>query len=111
MSVRDTLRNWGSRLYDGLELSRWMNSKNLYGTCGRWGYSLWGEDSNDKGFCELRDSSTSEGFKNTYDNWRDIMDGKMIVGTRDHYYVRDKSLLDPFVIAFRRRLAYWLGKW
>ena len=101
LSVRDTLRNWGSRLYNGIERTRWMSSKNLYGTCKKWEYSLWGEDPGDSGYCELRDSTTSQGFKNTYENWKGIMGGRMIVGTRNHYYVRSGGLLGSFEEAFQ----------
>ena len=32
LSVKGTLANWTNRLTDG-QTARWMNSKNLYGTC------------------------------------------------------------------------------
>jgi hypothetical protein len=46
-SVRDTLTNWGARLKNSLEKARWLNAKNIYGTCGIWGYSQWGTDPDD----------------------------------------------------------------
>ena len=36
LSVSDTLKNWSTRLHSGLETARWMNPKNLYGTCRKW---------------------------------------------------------------------------
>ena len=36
LSVMDTLRNWEHRLVDSLELARWLNAQNLYGTCNKW---------------------------------------------------------------------------
>jgi hypothetical protein len=35
-SVWDTLTNWGARLKNSLEEARWLNAKNIYGTCGIW---------------------------------------------------------------------------
>ena len=43
MSVMDTLKNWEYRLVDSLEPARWLNAKNLYGTCNKWKYSHWGK--------------------------------------------------------------------
>jgi exonuclease III len=109
LSVRGTLRNWGTRLHNGIDKNRWMSSKNLYGTCKKWDYSLWGEDSENVGYCELRDSSTSQGFKNTHMNWRKIMEGRMMVGTRNHYYVRSGSLLESFEEAFQEAFQRAMG--
>jgi hypothetical protein len=33
LSVKDTLTNWRSRLRNSLEEARWLNAKNIYGTC------------------------------------------------------------------------------
>jgi hypothetical protein len=88
-SVKDTLVNWGTRLTDALGAVRWLNAKNIYGTCGIWNYSQWGTDSVDERYCELRDSHLTQGNTTNYEEWQWAIDRKMIIGARNHYYVRN----------------------
>ena len=88
LSVRDTLANWGNRMTDGLSSVRWLNAKNIYGTCERWNYSQWGIDPTDTSYCELRDCVRTQGTRTNYEEWRWAIDRNMIIGARNHYYVR-----------------------
>jgi hypothetical protein len=100
LSVKGTLANWTNRLTDGLETARWMNSKNLYGTCEKWRYSLWGEDELDPEFCELRDSPKSLGSVTHHQEWEWILENSMLIGRNSHYYVRKGGLNQDFQAAF-----------
>jgi hypothetical protein len=104
LSVKDTLTNWERRLKDSLEKARWLNSQNIYGTCGTWNYSLWGEDPDDSGYCELRDSHLTQGSATNLEEWRWALSRNMVVGARGHYYVRRGGLLDEFEIAFKEAM-------
>jgi hypothetical protein len=65
-SVRDTLSNWGNRLTDGLKRVRWLNAKNIYGSCQIWDYSQWGTDSVDPNYCELSDCVNTQSTTTNY---------------------------------------------
>ena len=104
LSVGDTLSNWKGRLSSKLERARWMNSKNLYGTCGKWKYSQWGEDKDDIRYCELRDSPMSMGSVTNHAEWRWIMRNNMLIGRDNHYYVRRGSMESEYEVAFGRAL-------
>jgi hypothetical protein len=104
LSVMDTLRNWEYRLVDSLELARWLNAKNIYGTCNKWKYSHWGEDPEDHDYCDLRDSPKSTGPRvgmvTDYREWAWSVRNIMLVGRDNHYYVRKGGLEEDFEIAF-----------
>ena len=108
LSVIDTLRNWEYRLVDSLESARWLNAKNLYGTCNKWKYSHWGEDPEDQNYCDLRDSPRCTGLRMgmVMDNkeWTWIFKKPMLVGRNNHYYVRNGGLDEDYEIAFNRIL-------
>jgi hypothetical protein len=104
LSVKDTLSNWRSRLSSKLEKARWMNSKNLYGTCGKWSYSQWGEDNEDVRYCELRDGPMSMGNVTNHSEWRWIMRNNMLIGRDNHYYVRKGGMEQDYESAFGRAL-------
>ena len=100
----DTLRNWEHRLVDSLELARWLNAQNLYGTCNKWKYSHWGEDPEDQSYCDLRDSPGSTGPRvgmvTDHSEWEWIFKNVMLVGRNNHYYIRKGGLEEDFKIAF-----------
>jgi hypothetical protein len=102
LSVRDTLINWSNRMTDGLSSVRWLNAKNIYWTCELWNYSEWGTDSVDPSYCELRDCVRTQGTRTNYEEWRWAMGRNMIIGARNHYYVRKGGLADDFEDAFLR---------
>ena len=104
LSVKETLSNWKGRLSSKLENARWMNSKNLYGTCGKWSYSQWGEDREDIRYCELRDSPMSQGSVTNHSEWRWIMRNNMLIGRDNHYYVRKGGMEQDYEVAFGRAL-------
>jgi hypothetical protein len=104
LSVKDTLDNWGSRLKDSLERSRWLNAKNIYGTCGMWDYSQWGTDPEEQGYCELRDSHATQGSTTNLEEWRWALVRNMVVGARGHYYVRKGGLIEDFEMAFQEAM-------
>ena len=85
----DTLRNWEHRLVDSLELARWLNAQNLYGTCNKCKYSHWGEDPEDQNYCDLRDSPGSTGPRvgmvSHHSEWEWIVKNVMLVGRNNHY--------------------------
>ena len=95
-SVRDTLANWSNRLTDGLIKVRWLNAKNIYGSCELWNYSQWGTDSVDSNYCELRDCVNTQSTTTNYEEWQWAMVRNMIIGARNHYYVRKGGLSDDF---------------
>jgi hypothetical protein len=103
-SVKDTLINWKNRLTSSLEPNRWLNAKNIYGTCKLWGYSQWGTDSEDASRCEMRDCYFTQGTTTNYEEWKWAMSRAMIVGARKHYYVRKGGLSDDFEEAFGRAI-------
>ena len=92
LSVKDTLINWVNRMTDGLSSVRWLNAKNIYGTCELWDYSQWEPDPADPSYCELRDCVRTQGTRTNYQEWRWAMGRNMIVGARNHYYVRRVDL-------------------
>ena len=104
LSVKGTLANWATRLTDSLETSRWMNSKNLYGTCDKWNYSQWGEDANDSEYCELRDSPLCLGNVTHHQEWEWVMNNVMLIGRDSHYYVRSGGLSQDYKTAFEEAL-------
>ena len=117
LSVMDTLRNWGHRLVDSLELARWLNAQNLYGTCNKWKYSHWGEDPEDQSYCDLRDSPGSigprVGMVSDHSDWEWIFKNVMLVGRNNHYYIRKGGLEEDFKIAFEsilERAIVLIGK-
>ena len=99
LSVRDTLDNWGSRLTNSLEEARWLNAKNIYGTCGMWGYSQWGTDPEEQGYCELRDSYATQGSTTNLEEWRRALCGNMVVFKTS----RMRMLLLGTMITFMRQ--------
>jgi hypothetical protein len=105
LSVKDTLTNWRAGLKDSLEEARWLNARNIYGTCGRWDYSQWGEDPEDTNYCELRDSYATQGSVTNLEEWRWALNRSMVVGTRGHYYVRKGGLIDDFETAFQEAIG------
>ena len=92
LSVKGSQANWATRLKDSLETSRWMNSKNLYGTCDKRNYSQWGEDANDSEYCELRDSPLCLDNVTHHQEWEWVMNNVMLIGRDSHYYVRSGGL-------------------
>ena len=110
MSVMDTLKNWEYRLVDSLEPARWLNAKNLYGTCNKWKYSHWGEDPEDQNYCDLRDSPRCTGLRMgmvmDHREWVWIFKNVMLVGRINHYYV-SKGGLDEY---YERRRVRKMSK-
>ena len=86
--------------------------------CERWGYSQWGTDAEDSGYCEVRDSYESRGSTTRLEEWRWALSGRMIIGNRNHYYVRKGGLMADFEEAIKRAIelavcelqTVWLGQ-
>ena len=88
-----------------LDTARWLNAKNIYGTCGKWAYSHWGEAKEDSHYCELRESPKCTGGNVTsHQEWSWIMKEVMLIGRNSHYYVRKGKLSEDFESAFERAL-------
>jgi hypothetical protein len=104
LSVKGSQANWATRLKDSLETSRWMNSKNLYGTCNKWNYFQWGEDANDSEYCELRDSPLCLDNVTHHQEWEWVMNNVMLIGRDSHYYVRSGGLSKDYKTAFEEAL-------
>ncbi len=77
-----------------------MNSKIIYRTCEKWKYSLWGQDSEEAGYLEMRDSPMSLGSVASLGEWRSVLTRNMMVGKNDHYYVRRGGLAHEFQNAY-----------
>ncbi len=100
-SIIDTLKGWNGWLSKRtLEKPRWMNSKIIYRTCEKWKYSLWGQDSEDAGYLEMRDSPMSLGSVASLSEWRSVLARNMMVGKNDHYNVRRGGVSEEFQVAF-----------
>jgi len=93
-----------------LEKLRWMNSKIIYRTCDEWKYSLWGQDSEEAGYLEMRDSPMSLGSVASLGEWRSVLTRNMMVGKNDHYYVRRGGLAHEFQNAYEDASAQVI-KW
>ena len=110
-SVIETLKDWRGLMSKTLEKPRWMNSKIIYRTCEKWKYSLWGQDSEEAGYLEMRDSPMSLGSVASLGEWRSVLTRNMMVGKNDHYYVRKGGLVHEFQTAYENasnRVIEWI---